>query len=53
MTRSGRGLAEVLGEPRTRLGLGIGGLLATAELLLAGRTSQEQFARVTVAGGRQ
>jgi len=30
MTRSGRGLAEVLGEPRTRLGLGIAGLLATA-----------------------
>jgi glycosyltransferase 2 family protein len=30
MTRSGRGLAEVLGEPRTRLGLGIGGLLGTA-----------------------
>ena len=30
MTRSWRGLAEVLGEPRTRLGLGIGGLLGTA-----------------------
>ena len=30
MTRSWRGLPEVLGGPRTRLGLGIGGLLATA-----------------------
>jgi len=30
MTRSWRGLAEVLGEPGTRLGLGIGGLLGTA-----------------------
>ena len=30
MMRSWRGLAEVLGEPRTRLGLGIGGLLGTA-----------------------
>jgi glycosyltransferase 2 family protein len=30
MTRSWRGLAEVLGEPRTRLGLGLGGLLGTA-----------------------
>jgi undecaprenyl-diphosphatase len=30
MTRCWRGLAEVLGEPRTRLGLGLGGLLGTA-----------------------
>ena len=30
MTRSWRGLPEVLGGPRTRLGLGIGGLLGTA-----------------------
>jgi hypothetical protein len=30
MTRSWRGVAEVLGDPRTRLGLGIGGLLGTA-----------------------
>ena len=29
MTRSWRGVAEVLTEPRTRLGLGIGGLLGT------------------------
>jgi undecaprenyl-diphosphatase len=29
MTRSWRGVAEVLTEPRTRLGLGLGGLLGT------------------------
>ena len=29
MTRSWRGVAEVLAEPRTRLGLGLGGLLGT------------------------
>jgi undecaprenyl-diphosphatase len=30
MTRSWRGLAEILGQPRTRLSLGIAGLLGTA-----------------------
>jgi len=39
MRRSWRGLAELLGEPRTRLGLGLGGLLGTALAVRRDRVS--------------
>jgi hypothetical protein len=48
MTRSWRGLAEVLGEPRTRLGLGIGGLLGTAVAVRRDRVGPRE-ARVFLA----
>jgi undecaprenyl-diphosphatase len=48
MTRSSRGLAEVLGEPRTRLGLGIGGLLGTAVAVRRDRVGPRE-ARVFLA----
>ena len=48
MTRSWRGLAEVLGDPRTRLGLGIGGLLGTAVAVRRDRVGPRE-ARVFLA----
>src|SRR5436305_2557183 len=48
MTRSWRGLAKVLGEPRTRLGLGIGGLLGTAAAVRRDRVGPRE-ARVFLA----
>ena len=48
MRRSGRGLAVVLGEPRTRLGLGIGGLLGTAVAVRPDRVGPRE-ARVFLA----
>jgi len=48
MTRDWRGLAEVLGEPRTRLGLGIGGLLGTAAAVRRDRVGPRE-ARVFLA----
>ena len=48
MTRCWRGLAEVLGEPRTRLGLGIGGLLGTAVAVRPDRVGPRE-ARVFLA----
>ena len=48
MTWSWRGLAEVLGEPRTRLGLGVGGLLGTAVAVRPDRVGPRE-ARVFLA----
>jgi undecaprenyl-diphosphatase len=48
MRQSGRGLAVVLGEPRTRLGLGVGGLLGTAVAVRPDRVGPRE-ARVFLA----
>jgi membrane-associated phospholipid phosphatase len=48
MTRSWRGVAEVLTEPRTRLGLGLGGLLGTVMVVRRDRVGPRE-ARVFLA----
>ena len=51
MTRSLRGLAEVLGEPRTRLGLGIGGVLGTAAVVRSDRVGPREGSVFLAANG--
>src|SRR6201985_3035286 len=48
MTRSWRGVADVLTEPRTRLGLGLGGLLGTVMVVRRDRVGPRE-ARVFLA----